>query len=191
MTVPPAPPRALVTVSSLRVAPDDVAGLRGTLSMTRRTSYVRETIAATIMSASMQPFAFADGREFQGTWEGYGMVTGCDGDCWFLSAGSGVTVTLRLSQAGREVTGELLDIPVTGVASASALTLAGTLTRPEPEDIGIYLRRLEAFDASTDGLGRLTGRFRFLQRAVKDERFENVRIAGTVTIELLSVVRRP
>ncbi len=182
----------LVTVTSLHVRADAAAGLTGTLSMTQPYGGRRIAITGTVLSASMRPFTFSEGREFQGTWAGYAFVSDCAGDCWFMSAGSGFDLTLRLTQIGSAVSGELLDIPVTGQVSAGTLTLDGEMHRGlDRFGTGITERRLESFTASVDGLGRMSGQFRFYQRGVREERFEDVPFAGTVTVELISVIRRP
>lgn len=190
MTVPPGRVYPRVRVSNLTVRSDPTSGLSGTLTLRMESSYV-ELVTATILSASMEPFAVIPQREFQGTWEGFGQVSSCSGDCWFYSPGQIVPLTIRFTQRGAEVSGELFEVPATGTVSNGELSLAGELRETlEEGDSGFTLRRFETFSATVDAVGRMRGRFSVAVRGMKRVPRTVEPFAGVTSIELISIARR-
>ena len=182
-----------IDVSQLRVRPDAQLGLVGSLSYTLRFRDDPRSVTASILSASLLPIAIAAATPFQGTWEGEAIQVACTGDCPLYYAGRKIGFTLRLTQIGTSVAGEMgtLPWPVSGTASGSSLSLTGEATYPlDRYGTGTTLLRLESFTARADALGRLVGTYRYHAEDIHNVNFKNVPFAETVDVELLTVVRR-
>ena len=190
-----------IDVSQLRVRPDAQLGLVGSLSYTLRYRDDPQSVTATIVSASLQPISIAAATPFQGTWEGDAIQLACTGDCpSYYYAGRRIGVTLRLTQIGTSVVGEMGGLPkavsgttpVSGTASGSSLSLTGEGTHPpnQWDGTGTTLIRLMSFTAHADSLGRLTGTFRYHAEGIRSVNFKNVPFTETVDADLLTVVRR-
>ena len=190
-----------IDVSQLRVRPDAQLGLVGSLSYTLRYRDGPQSVTGTIVSASLQPISIATATPFQGTWEGDAIQLACTGDCpSYYYAGRRIGVTLRLTQIGTSVVGEMGGLPkavsgttpVSGTVSGSSLSLTGEGKYPpnQWDGTGTTLIRLVSFTARADSLGRLTGTFRYHAEGVRSVNFKNVPFTETVDAELLTVVRR-
>lgn len=192
MTLPPAPVRERLRISRLHVTVSAEAGLSGTLSARMYDGSTR-IISATILSAAAEPFALVPERQFQGTWEGFGQVTGCRGECFFYEIGALMPLSLRLTQRGTDVIGEAFDIPAAGGVSGGVLQLSGEMRRTlEAGDIGFTLKRFQAFAVTVDELGRLRGGFTALIRGKRrvSTGVPSAPFEGTIDVALLSVARR-
>jgi len=189
-----------IDVSQLRVRPDAQLGLVGSLSYTLRYRDDPQSVTGTIVSASLQPISIATATPFQGTWEGDAVQLACTGDCPSYYAGRRIGVTLRLTQIGTSVVGEMGGLPkavsgttpVSGTVSGSSLSLTGEGKYPpnQWDGTGTTLIRLVSFTARADSLGRLTGTFRYHAEGIRSTDYRNVPFSETVDAEMLTVVRR-
>jgi hypothetical protein len=183
-----------IDVSQLRVRPDAQSGLVGSLAYTLRFRDDPRTVTATILSASQRPIAIAAATPFQGTWEGEAIQVACTGDCPSYYAGRRTGFTLRLTQIGTSVAGEMSTTPwpVSGSVSGASVSLTGEATYPLNvfDGTGTTLLRLVSFTAHVDALGRLGGTYRYHREGIRSVNFKNVPFTETVDAELVTVVRR-
>lgn len=188
-----------VDVQDLTLRADDRSGLTGTLLMVDSVqfssgNFFTKTVRATVRSASRQALVDPP-QSFQGTFDGFGTLSACDGVCPNRAVGSRTSVALRLTQSGTTVTGELGMMKVSGTAGASSLSLSGEWRGTlDVSGLGTTVSRLESFTATTDALGRLTGTMRIYNEGVYDRQPGAITIATPfterLTWELTTVVRR-
>lgn len=188
-----------IDVQELTLSPDDRMGLKGSLVLVDAVqfssgNFYTKTVRATVRSASRQPFAETS-RVFQGVFDGFGTLRSCEGTCPNRAVGSRITVSLRLTQSGSVVTGELGTIPVTGTTNGTAVTLTGEWRGTLGQfDLGPTLSRLESFTGSIDALGRLTGTLRLYNEGVYDSRpgaiTERSPFTERLSIDLTTVIRQ-
>ena len=153
---------------------DDQAGLTGLLEYTVRYSAAYESMVLSrsteiVRAARAAPTALVP--TFAGHWLGQWVVRSCSSAgstfCYPFDLGYTLHFELILTQSGTSVSGTLSlareQIPVTGTALGSTLTLEGSAQGASPGSAV----RLVAWSSTADKVGRMTGSFSFEEELVQ------------------------
>lgn len=183
-----------IEVQELVATPDERSGLSGTLTVTQRMSSETRTVNARVSSASRQPFPDSP-RVFQGTFEGFGTLQSCAGECPNRQSGQRITISLRLTHSGNAVSGDFWAMEVSGTANGNTLTLTGQRRSIlDRYGLGTTLSRLESFVAVIDALGRLTGTLTLFNEGVYDSQpgaiVRHTPFTELLTVDLTTVTRQ-
>jgi phage protein U len=180
-----------VTRFAIQITRDE-DGLTGMLEYTVRYSAAYQSIVVSRSTEIVRASRTAPTpliTTFAGHWLGQWVVRSCSTAgspfCYPFDSGYTLHFELILAQSGTSVTGTLVlprdQIPVTGAAAGSTLTLAGSL---QDASNGRSVRLVD-WSSTADKVGRMTGTFSFV------EEFVQPTLSSNYTADLLTAALVP
>jgi len=180
-------------VSSIACRTDAAGGLVGSMTYTNET-FRAFTRTVAFRSAVRQPEAEHPGY-FDGAWKGYYRTLSCSGDCRVGGGGynfpTGGYLEMAFSEAGGQVVGTVLSLPVTGATQSDALSATGPALTANAcstcwDCEGVCQSAVQNVSARVDKLGRMSGTFEYSWKGWTGN--EHFRQTGLV--EMVGVTRR-